>query len=313
MNILITSVARKVWLVQAFQRAGVEHGAKVLAADADPLAAGLRLADGVVLLPRLDSSGFLTSLLEACRHERIGLIVPTRDAELPWFAAHRELLAQAGITVMVAAPQAIALCQDKLAFAEHCLAQGYAVPATLQPDQVATEFPLYARPRTGSGGRGAGRVANSAALAALHPREGWLVQECIGWPEYTIDLFADFAGQVISAVPRQRLRVVAGESVVGVTVEAPMLVERAASLSASLGLVGHNTLQCFWNGGEPLWIEVNPRYGGGAALGFAAGADSPAWLLRLHAGQTVASRLGEYERGLYLYRYSTDYFCKGQP
>lgn len=313
MNVLITSVARKVWLIEAFRRALASSGGKVWAADADPLAVGLRLADGAVDLPRLNAPDFMPALLAACEREAIDLIVPTRDAELPWFASQCDALAAAGITVMVASPATIGLCQDKWAFVQHCQRAGFGVPYTLAPDEVASAYPLYARPRTGSGGRGAGQVADAAALAALAPREDWLVQQHIDWPEYTLDLFADLGGRVLSVVPRQRLRVVAGESVVGVTVEAPMLVEHAASLAASLGLVGHNTLQCFWNGAEPLWIEVNPRYGGGAALGFAAGADTPAWLLQCVAGQAPASRLGEYERGLYLYRYSTDHFCREAP
>jgi carbamoyl-phosphate synthase large subunit len=309
MNVLITSVARKVWLVEAFRRAVAPLGGRVLAADADPLAVGLRLADAAVDLPRQDDPGFEAALLAACADKDIRLIVPTRDGELAWFAARRAQLSEAGVVVMVAAPEVIALCQDKRAFAEHCLDAGFDV-AAVAPTRQAAPLPAFARPRWGAGGRGAGRVEDAATLARLEPWDEWVVQPIVEAPEYTIDLFADFAGEVLSVAPRQRLRVVAGESVVGVTVEAPRLVERAVDLARSLGLVGHNTLQAFWEGGEPLWIEVNPRYGGGAALGFAAGADTPAMLVKLAAGQPVAPRIGDYERGLYMYRYGVDHFTR---
>ena len=58
------------------------------------------------------------------------------------------------------------------------------------------------------------------------------------------------------------------------------------------------------------WIEINPRYGGGAALGFAAGADTPSLLVRLAAGERLAPRIGAYERGLYLFRYGADHFAR---
>jgi carbamoyl-phosphate synthase large subunit len=309
MNVLITSVARKVWLVEAFRRAVGPLGGRVLAADTDPFAVGLRLADGSVDLPRQDGPGFEAALLAACVVHGIRLIVPTRDGELAWFADRRARLAEAGVVVMVAGPAVIELCQDKRAFAEHCLAAGFAV-AEIAPSREAVRLPAFARPRRGAGGRGAGRIDDRAALARLDPWDDWVVQPLVEAPEYTIDLFADFSGAVLSVAPRQRLRVVAGESVVGVTVEAPRLVERSADLARSLGLVGHNTLQAFWDVGEPLWIEVNPRYGGGAALGFAAGADTPAMLVKLAAGQPVAPRIGDYERGLYLYRYSADHFTR---
>jgi carbamoyl-phosphate synthase large subunit len=210
---------------------------------------------------------------------------------------------------MVSAPETIALSQDKLAFTRHCLDQGFAA-AELLPNPTPADLPLFARPRRGAGGRGAARIDDAETLARLTPREDWVIQRLIKAPEFTIDLFADFDGRVLSIVPRQRLRVAAGESVVGVTVEAPVLLDRAAALAQSLGLIGHNTLQCFWDGAEPLWIEVNPRFGGGAALGFAAGADTPAMLLRLLAGERLEPRIGDYERGLYLYRYSTDHFAR---
>jgi carbamoyl-phosphate synthase large subunit len=309
MNVLITSVARKVWLVEAFRRALEGSGGLVLASDADPLAVGLRLADGCVDLPRQDDLCFEAALLAACQGRRIDLIIPTRDAELMWFAARREKLAAMGVTVMVAPPTVIAVCQDKLAFADACVANGFAVAEVLR-DPARARFPVFARPRRGAGGRGARRIDDAAALTSLTPFSDFIVQAFVDAPEYTIDLFADLAGQVLTVVPRERLRIAAGESVVGVTVEAPPLVARAAALAATLGLVGHNTLQCFWDGGEPRWIEINPRFGGGAALGFAAGADTPSLIVRLAAGEKLAPRIGAYERGLYLFRYGADHFAR---
>lgn len=313
MNVLITSAARKVWLVEAFRRAVAPHGGLVWAADADPLAVTLLVADGKLVLPRLDTPEFEMAIMAACRAHDIRLIIPTRDAELAWFAARRTAFAQVGVTVMVATNETIQLCQDKHAFVQHCEAHGYAVPRVMSKSESELPFPLFARPRVGSGGRGAGRIDNVSALERLTPWEDWLVQVLINQPEYTLDVFADLSGEVLSVVPRQRLRVVAGESVVGVTVLAPTLIERAVELSNSLGLVGHNTLQCFFDGGEPLWIEVNPRFGGGAALSFAAGANTPDMLVRLVAGEAVPSRLGDYEKDLYLYRYSTDLFVRRAP
>jgi carbamoyl-phosphate synthase large subunit len=311
MNVLITSAARKVWLVDAFRRAVTPLGGQVWAADTDPLAVTLRVADGRLVLPLQDAPEFEVTLLGACEAHKIRLIVPTRDAELDWFAARKVRFAQAGVTVLVAASETIQLCQDKRAFVQHCESNGFAVPSSMSTPADNLIYPLFARPRTGAGGRGAGRVDDVAALARLTPWDDWLVQELIDLPEYTLDLFADLSGRVLSVVPRRRLRVIAGESVVAVTVSEPALIDRAVALANSLGLVGHNTLQCFFDCSDPLWIEINPRYGGGAALGFAAGVDTPAMLVRLLTGERVPPRLGDYETDLYLYRYSADLFVKG--
>lgn len=310
-NVLICSAARKVWLVNAFRDAQQGRGGKVLVCDADPLAAALCFADQIVDLPRLDDPSFEAALLGACHEQNIHLIVPTRDSELIWFAERRLLFRERGVEIAVSAVPAIAICQDKLHFIDHCHAHGFSVPKTLRTLGAAGKFPLYARPRIGSGGRGAGAISSAQQLAALEPWDDWLVQELIDAPEFTLDLFADLQGRVLSVVPRQRLRVQFGESTVAVTVDAPYLIERAAALAQSLGLVGHNTLQCFMVDVEPLWIEINPRFGGGAALGFAAGAHTPRLLLQLLAGERLEPRLGCYERDLYMYRYSCDHYVRG--
>lgn len=309
-NVLITSAARKVWLINAFRDALQPLGGRVVVCDTDPLAAALLFADLVVSLPRVNEPSFEEALLAACREHDIRLIVPTRDAELIWFAEHRLLFNLAGIEVAVSSVHAITTCQDKRRFVDHCHAHGFSVPNTLSTSSDAHTFPLYARPRIGSASIGAGQIDCFAQLTKLQPWDDWLVQEMIEAPEFTLDVFANWQGEVLSVVPRRRLRVQAGESVVGVTVEAPGLIKSAVNLSQSLGLIGHNTLQCFMRDDEPLWIEINPRFGGGAALGFAAGAHTPSLLLKLVSGEPLESLLGCYTRDLYMYRYSCDYFVK---
>jgi carbamoyl-phosphate synthase large subunit len=64
------------------------------------------------------------------------------------------------------------------------------------------------------------------------------------------------------------------------------------------------TLQAFLvEDGEPIFFEVNPRFGGGFPLGYAAGANYPEWILQMLEGKTVAPRLAEYKKGVYMTRY----------
>jgi putative hydrolase of the HAD superfamily len=115
----------------------------------------------------------------------------------------------------------------------------------------------------------------------------WIVQEYIDWPEYTVDLLADFNGRVLSVVPRSRQLVVAGESYVSRTANAPQMIEESVRLAAALHLVGHNTIQCFWNGADVKFIEVNPRFGG-----------------------TLAPQVEQFESDLVMLRFTDDLFVK---
>ena len=99
-------------------------------------------------------------------------------------------------------------------------------------------------------------------------------------------------------VPRKRVRTIAGESTVSVTVSYPSLVEEATRLSKELSLVGHNVLQCFSVGKVHTWTDVNLRFGGGSRVGIEAGCKSPEWLLKLVNGWMVEPCVGNYKAGL---------------
>ena len=138
MNVLITSASRKVGLVRAFQSALARRGGGlVVAVDTSPLAPALYLADRHFLVPPSTDPHFVDHIVELCHHESIGLIVPTRDEELPIFAAARSRLEQRGRRVLVPSSETVRICQDKLAFVEICRAHQLETPRTYQPDQYS--------------------------------------------------------------------------------------------------------------------------------------------------------------------------------
>ncbi len=118
----------------------------------------------------------------------------------------------------------------------------------------------------------------------------------------------DFSGQVISAVPRERLYVFGGESFVSKTAKHPILIEESVRLAINLDLVGHNTIQAFFAEDTVKFIEVNPRFGGAAHLGFVAGAPSPLFLIKLMKGDTLEARVGDFQENLVMMRYTEDLF-----
>ncbi|MFT3829179.1 MAG: ATP-grasp domain-containing protein [Opitutaceae bacterium] len=309
MNIAILSASRKVWLVQAFQRAlAVAGGGRVWALDCDRHAAALQAADAAEIAPRSDAPEFLDWLVLWCRRERISLVVPTRDGELPLLAAAAERFLRAGVRVAVSPAEAVALCVDKRRFVDFCCAHEFGTPAEFA-DPAQMRFPCFVKPRRGQAGRGAERIETAEALAkrGFDP-EREILQEFVDAPEFTVDVFIDWDGRLISAVPRERVRVAEGESVVGRTVRDEVLADAAGRLALALGLRGHATVQAFRRGEQVLFIEVNPRFGGGASLGFAAGCPTPEWLVRLERGERIEPRVGQHETGLWMFRHTADLF-----
>ena len=98
--------------------------------------------------------------------------------------------------------------------------------------------------------------------------------------EFTVDCYKDLRGRLIASVPRERLRVRAGEVEQTVTRCIPDLIQQAGTAIAGLNFIGPATVQAIRANGVNYFTEINLRYGGGVTLSIAAGADSPRWMLR---------------------------------
>ncbi|HET9852262.1 MAG TPA: ATP-grasp domain-containing protein [Candidatus Limnocylindrales bacterium] len=306
-NVLVTSASRKVLLVRAFREAlGRLGGGRVVAADVSPLSAALFEADEGRLVPRSDDPAFLGAIERLCEEQAVGLIVPTRDEELPVFAAAHDRFRALGIVVLVSPLEAVAACQDKRRFSDAVMAAGLDAPRTY--DEVDAPLPAFVKPRVGKGGRGATVVRTRAELlAALAAIDGEaIVQELVEAPEHTVDVFLDLDCRPITCVPRERVAVVAGESVVSRTVRDPELVEQSLRLCEAIGLRGHVTVQAFRSADRIAFIEINPRYGGAANLSFAAGAHTPELAIRMARGERLEPSLGAYDAGLVMLRHADD-------
>ncbi len=305
MNVLILSAAAKTPLVEAFKVAAGARGGRVLGCDLNPASPALRGCDGIVDLPASDAPDFAAALIEACRREAVALVVPTRDGELAALAGAAEGLRAVGTQALVSDPSALEICGDKARFADFCEAQGLAVPRRADPEDAAS-YPLFARPRRGAAGQGAGLIADQAAGLALD-RDVTLFQEAIGAPEYSIDLLGDFAGRPLQAAARRRVRVVDGEAHHTRIEQQEAMTAQALRLAGALGLVGHAVLQAFLHPQRGvLWIEANPRFGGASILSIEAGLQSPARLLALIAGEEAARLPRPLRDGLTLMRYGAE-------
>lgn len=312
MNILITSASRKVSLVRAFQEAlGHEGGGKVIAVDESPLAAALYFADEHYLVPPSHKPEFLAAMLRLCEDLCISLLIPTRDEELPFFAEHKKKFADVGTLVMVSDPATVRVCQDKRLFIKFCQENGFATAKRYESVDLLMhiEFPIFVKPPRGKGGRQAIRVNSREELElVLKQIPDAIIQELVQAPEYTVDLFADFSGRVISVVPRERIRIFDGESFISKTSKNAVLIQEATRLAENLGLIGHNTIQCFYDNNIVKFIEVNPRFGGAAHLGFAAGAPTPVFLVKLLNGETLEPKIGKFKDNYIMLRYTQDLF-----
>ena len=312
-NILITSASRKVSLVRNFKKALGNDG-KVIAADINPESPALYFADDYVMVPRSDNPNFMNFIRDFCKKNSIKLIIPTRDEELILFSKNREIFDEIDVKIMVSDVNSIEICQDKKKFIDFCKNNGFGIPKTYDDINLIenSDFPLFLKPVVGKSGTDTFKVDSFDELNEVLSKDNdFIVQECVEAQEYTIDLFADFESRIISAVPRQRVYVWGGESLVTRTVKNEQIIDESVRLAEELKLKGHNTLQCFFDGENVKFIEINPRFGGAASISFEAGANSAEFLIKLLNNEKLESKIGDFQDNLVSLRFVEDYFIDG--
>jgi carbamoyl-phosphate synthase large subunit len=315
LNVLFTSVGRRVELVRAFRRAYEAlalHG-RLVAADIDPLAPALQSVDRHYLVPRLSSPDFIPTLINICQREQIRAVFPLIDRDVPVLAQHREAIEATGAKLAVIPFEAVAVAEDKWRTVEFFRTLELPAPRSWLPGQrdfSLNEFPLFIKPRRGSAAMDTFKVASPRELAFFseYVRDP-IIQEYLPGPEITSDVICDVHGHILGVVSRQRIEVRWGEVAKGVTVYDPMIAEACCKIAQALPAIGPITVQCMMKEGVPHFTEINARMGGGLPLGVAAGADAPLWLLATLAGLPIdIPPLGTYQTGLYLTRFDDSFF-----
>lgn len=270
---------------------------EVLAADMDRWASALYLvpAGNRHLVPAGRADDFVDVVRRICAEQRVDVLFPTVDVELPRLAAARDELAAHGTLLASPSLRTLDTCLDKLALAHAC-AGAVRVPRT---ELVGTpqalsgwEFPVIVKPRRGAGSRGVRQVGSARELDAVHDEDDLLVQELLPGQEYSVDVLADSTGHVVAAVPRARLRVDSGVAVAGVTVHDDELVATASAVARAVGLTSVANVQLKRDAdGVPALLEVNPRFPGAMPLTIAAGVDMPSLVLDDVLGRPVPRHL----------------------
>jgi carbamoyl-phosphate synthase large subunit len=316
MNILLTSVGRRVELLKAFRQSMHRSNiaGKIITADLKSSAPASFLADTAEIVPRVSDPHYVDQLLEICDRHQINLLIPLIDTELNLLSLHQQKFKDRGVTVLISSATVNDICYGKKNTGLFFQKIGVRTPKIYQLDEVTDQdFPVLIKPNTGSASVGVYRIKNRTELNFfVNYVEGAIIQELIDGDEYTIDVLVDFQGQVISAVPRRRLEARAGEISKGTTVKNPALIAAAKYVVESLpGAIGCITVQCFLQpNGEIVFIEINPRFGGGYPLAYRAGADFPLWLFQLCAGKHPQVAIDDWEDGLSMYRYDDAIFVK---
>ena len=293
-KILFTSVGRRVELIQAFKDASIDLKIPVKLYGADMLkdAPALRFCDEEVIVPKMRDENYIPTLLKICESEHINALIPTIDTDLLILSQHIEAFKNIGTIVFISQPDKISLCRDKrltYTFFKEC---GLNAPKTF--DNISDYdcvFPCFIKPKDGSSSINAFRADTLEELQVLSQEvPDYIIQHFIAGTEYTVDILCDLNANPIYIVPRIRLAVRSGEVLKTKIVYDSKIISESKKLIKKFHPVGAITVQLIrqQDSNEDFFIEINPRFGGGAPLSMKAGANSATAIIKMLDGQKLS-------------------------
>ncbi len=299
-NILILSAGRRVELVNCFKAARDRLGIKgdVIAADASNLAPALYMADKREQVPRIsENDKYIGAIIDICKREDVRLIVPTIDTELVLLANRKAEIEDAtNAKVLISSDEVVGICRDKTNTQRWLEEHDFMVPARITDEDIEANretYPVFIKPLDGSSSINAFRADSRNELDTYRRLIGpgrYIVQEFVEGTEYTVDCFLDMDSKIITVVPRIRIATRSGEIAKGRIVRDVAIIENVTRLLEELRPIGHITIQCMRTDRGIEYIEINPRFGGGAPMSIMAGADSCEFLYRLMMGEKLEAK-----------------------
>lgn len=293
MKILFTSVGRRVELIQAFHNAAEELGEEltIIGTDISNTAPALYFCDEIRITCKISEAEYIPQLLSICEKENVDGLIPMIDTDLLLLAENKNKFEAIGTKVFVSTVEKVKLCRDKRLTADYLLSLGLKSPLPVDSaEKYESGYPAFIKPMDGSSSINAYKVSDKDELQAYAKKiKDYIIQPFISGKEYTVDILCDYEGNPVYITPRERLAVRAGEVLKTRICQDDAMIQEVQHLIADFKPCGQITVQLIQDEvtGENYYIEINPRFGGGAPLSIKAGADSAKAILYMLMGEEL--------------------------
>lgn len=314
MNILMCSVGRRGELLKNFRKTMGAHG-KLIATDNSPYAPALYFADIQYIVPKITDEKYIDTLLNICRKEKVQALTTFIDPEIEVLAKNREIFENLGVQVLVPSYQTAKLCFDKYKMFRHLQAHG--IPTVLTFDTIMEarnaiekdelKFPVFVKPRTGSGSVGARKIRNMEELSIAMKEDGTLIiQEFMDGLDLDVDVYVDTQShEVVSAFSKRKISTTIGGANKTVSFKDERLFRIIQKVAEVLELNGPNDMDFFYKNGEYYLSEINPRFGGAYLHAYGAGVDFIKLIEKNILKEANKTIFGDYDEGVVMMMYDS--------
>lgn len=314
MNYLMLSVGRRGELLKDFRKS-IEDGSKIVATDLSPYAPAIYFADKQYLVPRIDDPKYIDTILDICKKEQINAVTTFIDPEIEILAKNRDRFSELGVEVLAPYEETAEICFDKYKMFKHLESVG--IPTvmtwgTLEEFDGArkeekVDFPVFVKPRTGSGSVGARRVYSYEILAeSMKEDPSLIIQELMDCEDIDADVYIDtITHEAVAAFSKRKIETRIGGASKTTSFKDEKLFTFISEIVKTLKFNGPVDMDFFYRDGQYYLSEVNPRFGGAYLHAYGAGVDFIKLIENNLHGYINTPEFGNYEEGVVMMMYDS--------
>lgn len=312
-NILFCSAGRRTKLLQFF-RQSLDVDSRLIAVDNQATAPALYFADNSYLVPRITDPDYIELLLDICKKERIKAITTLIDPEIELLAKNRKRFEEIGVLPLCPSSNTAQLCFDKYALFEHLTKNG--IPTVLTYDTLEhfmmgfekgdIQFPVFIKPRTGSGSVGIHKVHNLSELKK-YINEGehqYIIQEFMDCRDCDADAYIDtISHKPVSIFSKNKIETRIGGANKTISFKDDRLFDFIKDICKVLEFNGPVDMDFWFRDGKYYLSEVNPRFGGAYLHAHGAGVNFIPLIVNNINGVENTEIIGDYNEDVLMMMY----------
>lgn len=299
-------------------RKSMEAVSHIIATDNSPYAPALFFADKQYIVPRINDPDYIDVIMDICQKEKINAVTTFIDPEIMILAENRERFKKLGVEVLAPYTETAKLCFDKYEMFKFLRACGIRTPMTWGTfdevkkalDSGEVMFPVFVKPRTGSGSLGARRVSDLETLHASFENDPSLIAQEMMTGKGCFDLDADVYVDTISHKPvaifsKRKISTTIGGANKTISFKDQKLFDFVQEALRYFQFNGPIDVDFFYKNGEYYLSEVNPRFGGAYLHAYGAGVDFIKLIDNNLKGIKNESQIGNYDEGIVMMMYDS--------
>ena len=312
-NILFCSAGRRAKLLKNF-RESLGKDDIIVATDNQATAPALYFADKQYLVPRINDPHYMDCLLDICHKENIKAITTLIDPEIEILANNRQQFIDKGILPLCPSKETAHLCFDKYALFEHLLKNK--IPTVLTYDSLELFekglekgeiiFPVFIKPRTGSGSVGIHKIHNLDELKS-YINEGeheYIIQEFMDCEDCDADVYIDYIShKPVSIFAKHKIETRIGGASKTISFKDEQLFIFIKEICKVLEFSGPVDMDFWYRDGIYYLSEVNPRFGGAYLHAYGAGVNFVPLIVNNINGIENQENIGDYNEDVIMMMY----------